>query len=473
MAVESLDYTYDYAFASHIDAGRMQLATCGGRLPSGQFFRGCLRHPHVIGDLLGVLATVVRTHFHDARPSNRDPVVTSSPAMLRFEGFSGCCGVYARVDLGQRAFESSQQTFGTTNVDFNDPMRRELARLMEGERVELSVGREAIALHRGDHTVQERKVALPIRWIKAFGEVQVYQSQLVRQFEISVAEFRRFLPSLPRNARQMMYVVPTGKTVRLSQRPGPGAVPLHGVERLQVLHPLLPDAERLVVWMDPESGVSGWQVTTAVGSMFLLVSPELYRGFSGEGQLLEKLAGDDWQAALPSVQSLLDWQTTLDPAELAARTGHPVAQVQAALAVLGARGLAGFDATSGFYYHRQLPFDLDKVEQQQPRLRNARKLLDADGIRILTHPASNAWDVEVLGSGVAHFVRLRPDGDRCTCPWFSKHQVARGPCKHVLAARIVVEETELRRSSHDSGGIDSTGGTSRRNRACRGIVETR
>ena len=217
-------------------------------------------------------------------------------------------------------------------------MRRELGRLAEGEHVELSVGREAIELRRGEHSVQERKVALPIRWIKAFGEVQVYQSQLVRQFEISVTELRCFLATLPRNARQLMYVIPTGKTVRLSQRPAPGGVPLHGAERLRVLQPLLPDAERLVVWLEPESGTSGWQMLTRLGSLFSLVSPELYRGFSGEGQLLEKLAGDDWQAWLPAVQSLLDWQTMLDPAEIAARTGHRVAQVQAALSVLGCAG---------------------------------------------------------------------------------------------------------------------------------------
>ncbi len=442
MTTATLDYTYDYAFASRIDDQRIQLATCGGRVTSGQFFRGILRYPRVIGDLLGVLATVVRTHFHQPQPPNLDPVVTSSPAMLRFEGFSGCCGVYARVDFDERAFDSAEQAFGTTNVDFNDPMRRELARLREGEQIELSVGREAVVLRRGDQTVREKKVKLPIRWIKAFGEVQVYQSQLVRQFDVPVAALRRFLQMLPRSSRQMTYVVETGKTIRLSGRPAPAAVPIHGSERLRVIQPSLPHAGRLVVWLEPESGASGWQVVTPAGSLFLLVSPELYRGFSGEGQLLAKLAGDDWQTALPSVRSLLNWQTTIDPAEIAARTGHRVAQVEAALAVLGARGLAGFDASSGFYFHRQLPFDLDKVEQLQPRLRNARKLLDAGAVRVLKQPGENAWDVEVQGRGVAHFVRLRPDGDRCTCPWFSKHQGARGPCKHVLAARMFVEDGE-------------------------------
>lgn len=439
MTTATLDYVYDYTFPSQIDKDRIQLATCGGRLVQGQFFRGKLRHPRIIGDLLSVLATVVRTHFYEHRPPNRDPVVTSSPAMLRFEGFSGCCGVYARVDLDERAFDSAEQTSGTTNVDFNELMCRELARLSERGQSELFVGREVLELRNGEQTVQEKKVALPVRWIKAFGEVQVYQSQLVRQFEIAVGEARRFLHGLPRESRNVMHVVSAGKTLRLSQRAVPGAIPVHGIERLRVLQPMLASADKMVVWLDSESKTSGWQLVTPAGSLFLLVSPELYRGFSGEGQLLEKLASEEWESALPAVQSQLDWQTTIDPAEIASRTGFRVAQVKNALTVLGARGLAGFDAASGYYFHRQLPFDLDKVEQAQPRLRNARKLIEGGAIQVLQRIGENAWDIEVPGTGVAHFVRLRPDGDRCTCQWFSKHQGARGPCKHVLAARVFVD----------------------------------
>jgi hypothetical protein len=39
-------------------------------------------------------------------------------------------------------------------------------------------------------------------------------------------------------------------------------------------------------------------------------------------------------------------------------------------------------------------------------------------------------------------VRLSPSGVRCTCPWFSKHQGQRGPCKHVLAAQMFVDGAE-------------------------------
>ena len=130
MTATALDFTYRYAFPSTVgesDGGfGLTLATCGARHEQPHFFRGRLLRPHEMGAMLLVLSEVVRTHFFLPRPANLDPVVTSSEAMLRFEGFSGCCGVYARVDLPAEAFETDVQVHGTTNVDFNNPMRAAL-----------------------------------------------------------------------------------------------------------------------------------------------------------------------------------------------------------------------------------------------------------------------------------------------------------------------------------------------------------
>ena len=51
-----------------------------------------------------------------------DPVVTCSDDRLRFEGFSGCCGAYARVDFLPSAITGDVFGRGTTNVDFNQPI---------------------------------------------------------------------------------------------------------------------------------------------------------------------------------------------------------------------------------------------------------------------------------------------------------------------------------------------------------------
>ncbi len=444
-ASSALDFTYRYPFASSVGETEngfgLSLATCGARQEHPHFFDGRLLEPRAVGDMLLVLSNVVRTHFFLPRPPMMDPVVTSNEAMLRFEGFSGCCGVYARVDLPAHAFDSEIQGRGTTNVDFNNPMRAALTRLQDRDDARLSVGHDAVTLSRGDEAVVEKKVKLPVRWIKSFSEVQAYQPALKLRYELPPAEARRFLRGLPRGSQPKMihYVTQVGKALRLSPRAARGAVPLAGPHRVQVLEPLIGAAQSLRIWADDGAGTSAWEVVFRTGRFFLLISPEVYRGFSGEGQVLGQLAAGDWDEALPAVRSHLRWQSQVDPGLIASQTGYASQAVEAALAVLGSRGLAGFDVTSGRYFHRELPFDLDQVEKLQPRLKNARKLLEEKQVKLLTRENAESCDLQVAGTGVNHHVRLRADGDRCSCPWFSKYQGERGPCKHILAARMFVD----------------------------------
>jgi hypothetical protein len=444
----ALDFTYRYPFASSIglvgtELG-VSLATCDAKRAHPHFFSGKMRQPKVVSDMLLALCQVVRTHFFIARPPRLDPVVTSSPEMLRFEGFSGCCGVYARADLPGHAFDRDVQGRGTTNVDFNDAMRASLARLRDNDDAQLHVGREGVELEVAGQKVIEKKVKLPVRWIKGFSEVQAYQPGLQLRIEVPAAEARRFLRSLPSGVgpKRVSYVVQSGAALRLTHLKRPGAVPLEGMNRVRVIEPLMTDARSLRIWTDDESGTSGWEVPFATGRFFLMLSPELRRGFSGEGQVLAKLASRRWQEALPYVQSQLAWQTQIDTAAMASKIGLPLEEVEAAMAVLGSRGLAGYDVEAGRYFHRELPFDLERIEALQPRLKDARDLLATGGVAILTDLGEGDFDMGVQGTGVRHHVRLRSDGDRCTCPWFSKYQGERGPCKHVLAARMFVEDSE-------------------------------
>lgn len=449
MSAATLDFTYRYAFPSGVaetDRGPgLLLATCGAHHEQPYFFDGSMLAPRETGEMLMVLSDVVRTHFFLPRPALLDPVVTSNELMLRFEGFSGCCGVYARVDIPAEAFRSDHLGRGTTNVDFNNPMRAALSRLRDRDEARLAVGSDSVELSKGGDTVVEKKVKLPIRWIKGFSEVQLYQPAMTPRIEVPGAEARKFVRSLPRSTapKKPSFVTQTGKTLRLSQRTTAGGIRFQGTHRVRVLEPLLNTAKSLRIWADDQTGTTAWEVVLRAGRFFLMLSPEVYRGFSGEGQALEKLAGNRWQEALPLVQQQLKGQAQLDADELARETNLPRADVEAALAVLGSRGLAGYDANRAAYFHRQLPFELDKVEQLQPRLKAARALLANQGVAVLRQPDEGEAEVEVAGSGVTHLVRLRADGDKCSCPWFSKHLGERGPCKHILAARMFVEQDEM------------------------------
>jgi len=446
MSSLALDFTYRYPFSSQVIATPQQrslrLATCSANHEHPHFFHGRIEQPRQVADLLLALMEVVRSHYFLPRPPQMDPVVTCNEAMLRFEGFSGCCGVYVRLDLDADSFAAERLGRGTTNVDFNEPMRAALSRLQDGDKAEFSVGRHEFALSHGESAVVEKKVRLPLRWIKGFSEVQAYLPRLRLQAEVSGAELRRFARSLPLGSppRQISYVVPAGMGLRLSQRPAQGAVAVHGLHRLRALASLAPRAEGLRLWGDAASGISCWEILFPVGRASLLLSPQTQRGFSGEGQILSQLATDTWGSALPKVRAQLHWQNEIDLAQVAGLAGLALDETEAALAALGACGLAGFDCTTGRYFHRELPFDLERVEALQPRLINARNLLEDHKLRLLSRHGQDGYDLSVEGTETVHHVRLREDLDRCSCPWFSKHQGGRGPCKHILAARLFIEQ---------------------------------
>jgi len=445
----AVEHTYEYPFASEVvaEAGgkRLRLATSGARREHPHFFHGLLRQPRRLSDLLLALSLISRTRFFLAPGmlsrilAAADPVVTSGGERLRFEAFSVCCGVYARVDVHPEAMDGDWASHGTTNVDFNPPMRAALGRIGATDRVGLTVGTDRVEISRGEETVVERKVKLPMRWLKGFIEVQAYQSRLRLSLDLSADEMSRFLRSLPTQvAPGMAFAVAAGKGLRVSQRETAGAVPLGGAARLRALSNILRHGRRVRVFTG-DDGVSAWEVVTDDARFHLVLSPDAARGFSGEGQALDTLARSDAHDAVGRVRAALRWQARLTPDALAAEADVTPAAAASSLSVLGARGLVGFDVGEAAYFHRELPFDLELVEALQPRLLDARKLVDEAGVRIVSDTAETA-EAYVRGTGVEHRVRANGEDYRCTCPWFSRNQGERGPCKHILALQIVRED---------------------------------
>jgi hypothetical protein len=256
----------------------------------------------------------------------------------------------------------------------------------------LQVGADSVAATTERGTVVERKVALPQRWIKGFGEVGVVQRGLVQRLELSGPLAQRLLRSLPKGGgRSAVHVVQAGRAARLRHAAVPGSVAVRGTDRLRLLDPLLRHARRLRVFADDE-GSSAWVVDMRSGRVSVTLSPEPWRGFSGEGGALAGLASDELSALAERLADDLAWQSRLDPARVGAMAGVDAARAGDALSVVGARGRAGYDLSAGAYFHRDLPYDLERVEGLHPRLLAAR----------------------------------------------ARHAGARGPCKHVLAARIVL-----------------------------------
>jgi hypothetical protein len=441
-------------FAQRQGQADLRLATSGGLAPSGAvahpfFFSGFVAQPAVVAQALLMLARVARTRFYV--PPNTlaavlraaDPVVTSTPEGLRFESFSVCCGVYARLDVDAAALDVTHLAAGVTNVDVNPPLRQALAGLRASEPLHLKVGGDALRVATPEGEIVEEKVPLPTRWLKGFAETQMLSAGMMPRHELTGVALRQFVQALPRSSatKTVMWATQAARSLRLATQATPGAVCVAGPERLRALEPLLRYATALRAYgADVAAGgqpqASAWVLELPGARVTLGLSPEKARGFSGEGSVLHLIAGGDANEDAAFVSTLLAFEPRIDIAHLAARAMLPEAQIASALGVLASSGQVGFDLAAGAYFHRPLPVKAGLLDTLHPRLADARKLLADGGVR---PEGEGQYTVQ---SGQQHYrvaLGAEPAQDRCTCPWNAKYQGTRGPCKHTLAVRMFLD----------------------------------
>jgi len=441
-----IEHTYAYPFASALSVvrGRPRLALATSHAPAAErlFFAGRLLQPDIAAQLLLATSEVaLRRYYIPPAMLARilraaDPVVTAADGRLRLESFSQCCGVYARADLLPDMLAAETFGKGTTNVDFNPPMRAALTQVQKGESIDLTVTPERVAVTSPRGTAVEHKVKLPVRWLKGFAEVQALAAGLEPAATLQGPEARRFLSALPTQvkAKDRVWLLPVRGGFRLSQTAANGAIASAGLGRLQAMRPLARHAQAMHVYASP-SGTSAFELDFGIARFTLMLSPAAARGFSGEGQLLATLGQRDVDAALARVRGTLAWQSDLRGADLARRLNLPEAAVTAALALLAAEGLVGFDPHQRSYFHRVLPFDLSRIESRQPRLVAAHELLAAGAVTV-KEVRNGRIKATVKSEDIAHRVRLDGEEFHCTCVWHARTGGESGPCKHVLAVMI-------------------------------------
>ncbi|WP_046498289.1 SWIM zinc finger family protein [Streptomyces odonnellii] len=444
-SVQALAYSRPSALDSAPGGRLLGLETSGGLTPAGaeahpRFFSGFLASPRAAArGLLAVADVAGARYYQRTAGSSLDPVVTGNGDRLRFESFSGCCGVYARLDVEREGLDGAETGHGTTNVDVNNPLREALSRMTGDDPLHLRVGPDELTVTTLDGPVVEKKVPLPDRWLRGFAEAQVISAGFDLRAELTAPEAVAFLRSLPRGtaSRGARWVVPAGGTLRPTTRPVPGAVCLPGPERLAALQRVLRDATALRVYgpvTDGAATASAWEAVLPGMRLTLTLSPDTARGFSGEGGVLEALATEEAAEDAELISVLLAWEPRIDPAELAERAGLSAERVRAALVRLGTAGRVGYDIADAAYFHRELPYDAGRAERHNPRLVEARALLSSGAVALDGELAS-------VASGERRYqVREAAGVLSCTCRWWADYRGRRGPCKHALAVRMARRE---------------------------------
>ncbi|MEN5309775.1 SWIM zinc finger family protein [Chryseobacterium cucumeris] len=405
------------------------------------FFWGNVRQPFILARCLITLSNIVKSSFN-LSPFQmallKDPIVTAGNKRLRFEGFSHCAGVYARIDVLPEGLDGEFLENGTTNVDFNQPMITALGSIRPNEEIMLSVGQKEVGLYKGESKIIEKKVPLPAKWIKGLGTVQVYLSESEKRHTFNKIQTQQLFRGMPKGVvKSDYYLIVRGNKPVFSPVKSADSVCIGGLHRLRLLEPLLPYIDGLQVFAHANMQSTTWQLNMGNIRLSFSLSRECWRGFSGEGAVLDSLISDVPDEWIDALDKYAYANQSFNPGRLTLEENIRFDNVKNSTGRLAAMGLLGYDLNDREFFYRRLPFKLSRIIGLNPRIKNAEKLIEDGKVEILNNNKERT-EARVRGTGVHHTVIIQEEKERCTCEWFSKYQGERGPCKHVLAVKKLV-----------------------------------
>lgn len=402
------------------------------------FFWGSLTEPYVTAKCWSTIAKVVRSSFSPIPPSLRDPIVSAGASRLRFEGFSSCNGVYVRLDMKPAAIDGEFIASGTTNVDFNEPMLNALNAIQKNEKVTLAVGQKELQVITSKAKVIEKKVTLPPRWIKGLTSVQLYLADMDQKFELNKIQTIQLFHTLPKgNVKGEFHLTQRAGKCMFSTLATADSVRVGGIHRLRLLEGILPIVEKIRVYESSDKETCA--VVADFGKMELLMafSPDANRGFSGEGKALDTMSEHVPMEWIYGLNSLLKSNESFDPALLSIENDIEFSTMDSLTSSLSSMGLLGYDLEARNHFYRRLPFKTERILSLNPRLKNAKKLIENDDIQIIAK-RNGYIEASVKGTDVHHRVILEGENQHCTCQWFTNYQGKRGICKHILGVKMMV-----------------------------------
>lgn len=442
MASETLSYKYNSQSSITSTKGKENLLLSKfNEVEKGNsscFFWGKLNNPYELSRCLITLSNTVQSSFN-LSPFQlallKDPIVTAGNNQIRFEGFSHCAGVYARVDVLENGQDGEFIENGTTNVDFNTPLISELGKIKKNDDLVLSVGEKEVGFHKEGDSFIERKVPLPSKWIKGLTTVQHYFSESDYALTLNRIQALQLFKTIPNGKVKTDYfLIKRGNKYLFSPLKSNSAVCIGGIHRLKLLQPLIPLINEMKIY--PQKDMQSVTFILCFNDLNFVfsISRDFWRGFSGEGAALESLIEDLPENLIKAFDNYSYTNQTFNPTLMSFEEHIDVSKIDKLATKLSAMGLLGYDLENNGFFYRRLPFKLDRIMSLNPRLKGAEKLLLEGKVEIILKK-DNEIEAKVEGSGVQHYVIIKGDTQKCTCTWFSKNQGERGACKHILAVK--------------------------------------
>ncbi|HSS00653.1 MAG TPA: hypothetical protein VLM79_26520 [Kofleriaceae bacterium] len=396
-----------------------------------------------------------------------DPVLTISPEAARFEVLSRDESMYAQLVLRRPAALVDAKhpgdvggARGTTYVDLGAALASiAQIRAYRPTTLELAPGAAPTA----------RTRSIPVRWLRAFGQMQAASLLAGDRFELSPIDLYNVLLALrmrkartaPRGLRYelvpgeppRLVLEPWDLVVRSTSGPYQGTQPrvvrTWGRNRLNVLARVLPHARRLQVAIAGPGLPSQYIVDLGDATLAVALSGWTDAGWAGIATFDLLAADDDPQRVDALVEALAAPATD---AGLAERLGRPRTEVRRTLLAALAQLRIGHDLATGELFARPLtpaPVPAAALRFRDAREAAAHRLLAEPGAVTLTkvHDQGNegrSIEGQIVDAR-AHrtfYPSMTIDSEgrtsaaSCTCSAFRRAGVKEGPCEHMIALRV-------------------------------------
>jgi hypothetical protein len=426
-----------------------------------------------------------------------DPVVTVAPDVVFFECFSKDESSYGCLSVDREAFEGAQEAgLGTTNVDYSLALYEHFQTLRSYRKTRLSVDPTGFEVNvEGSADYREEKIDLPPSWLRGFGQIQAATCLPSRRVELGVEAVYAILAHLKRSReksgpRSLRFLLTPGKPpvvvldpwgIEVTSRgpvyeggleigghmPAGGSpyrsapvgrssvteeIKVWGRRRLFALARVLPLCESVEVRLLGSGLPSIWIAKMGEMRLVLALSGWTANDWTG-GSGLDMLAGainPDKRAADLAIRFLQKEQRATLSA-IAAATGAPEEGLVPALHLLAKQGQLVYDHADSVYRYRQvMPAALSEslLGPEHPELAEGRAIAKggvdvardemlADGRRAVVARAKGTSCEAIFDADFA----LKKA--KCSCSFFHKNGLRSGPCRHLLAVKLVVSGSPI------------------------------
>jgi hypothetical protein len=404
-----------------------------------------------------------------------DPVITVHPDELSFECFSQDESSYGRLACSHNVFKDSGEFMcGTTNVDYSHTLYNEFQKIRDYKETRLDIDATGFTVQTGmDADYNEVKIDLPDSWVRGFLQVSSAMTLPGYHFDLHPLDLQNFFFILRRykekkGPRSMKFLLQPGEPVRVVFEPwnheiscprsiyyGPSSAEIRiwGRRRLLILERLLSATKRFHVTllgsgmpsffladmgdMTFTLGLSGWTANDwSRSGNFDLMAP---RGICSD---------EDKIRVFQALQQ--SWYESAG--SIASRLSLSEATASSALSAWCQAGRVMFDVKNQVYRVRELsrePLPMEQLRFANEREQASQEMLhkaqiqgsihaDADGIRrmngkVKTH---QLFDVTLFIDADERLIN-----GRCTCNFYRQNKLHLGPCEHMLALRMKLQNS--------------------------------